>query len=229
MLDAYSKDAYKAFFILLSTTYAVGLGLVGLRTLGICSFSREMTTLDGFIFSLPLTSIYIVIFLAAAAGYARAKNMVGELPFTKRFNQELKSKSMEKASIKTKIRAGSQITEDNTLAEAIHNLVSSRISILGVVDKDGKVKGVVTSQDILLMIQEVMKNQNMTCRSLGEIRIADFKPRQPMTADADEDLLSVMNKMLGNQYTKLIVSGREGRFCGTVDVMDLVAEIFDEN
>lgn len=228
MQQLYSRDAYRAFFILLITTFLVGLGLVLLRNLEICTFSRDMTTLDGMIFSLPLIAIYIVVFLAATAGYARAKYMIDELPLTQRLNQQLKNKSMEKASIKAKIRAGVQVTEESTLSDALNNLISSRISILAVVDRDNHILGVVTSQDILLKLQEIFKTESELSR-FGQQKIGPFLTRTPVTADCGEDLQSVVNKMIKHQFTKLVVADSEGKFCGTVDSMDLMAEIFDEN
>lgn len=228
MRQSYSREAYRAFFILLAMTFLVGMGLVGLRNLEICTFSRDMTTLDGMIFSLPLIAIYIVVFLAATAGYARAKYMIDELPFNQRLSQQLKSKSMEKANIKAKIRAGVQVTEDSTLSEALNNLISSRISILAVVDGENHIQGVITSQDILLRLQEMLKT-DAALLSLAQQNIGPFLSRTPVTAECGEDLQSVMNKMIKHQFTKLVVADSEGKFCGTVDSMDLMAEIFDEN
>lgn len=228
MRQSYSNEAYRAFFILLIMTFLVGLGLVGLRNLEICTFSRDMTTLDGMIFSLPLTAIYIVVFLAATAGYARAKYMIDELPFYQRLNQQLKSKSMEKASIKAKIRAGVQVTEESTLSDALNHLISSRISILAVVDRENRIQGVITNQDILIWMQEMIKTDS-EMQKLGRQNLSPFLTRTAVTADCGEDLQAVMNKMIKHQFTKLLVADNEGRFCGTVDSMDLLAEILDEN
>lgn len=228
MQQLYSREAYRAFFILLATTFLVGIGLVILKNLGICGFAQDMTTLDGMIFSLPLTAVYIVVFLAATAGYARAKYMIDDLPFNQRLNQELKGKSMEKASIKAKIRAGIQVTEYSTLAEAINNLISSRISILAVVDGEDHIQGVLTSQDILLRLQEMLKSEP-AMKNLAQQNIGPLLTRTPVTAECREDLQSVMNKMIKHQFTKLVVADSEGKFSGTVDAMDLIAEIFDGN
>ncbi|MEQ8174480.1 MAG: CBS domain-containing protein [Syntrophomonadaceae bacterium] len=228
MQQLYSREAYRAFFVLLIMTFLVGLGLVGLKNLEICTFSRDMTTLDGMIFSLPLIAIYIVVFLAATAGYARAKYMIDELPFNQRLNKQLQSKSMEKASIKAKIRAGAQVTEESTLSEALNNLISSRISILAVVDRENRIQGVITSQDILLWLQETLRNDS-ALKNYAQHDISRLLTRTPITADCGEDLQSVVNKMIKHQFTKLVVADSEGTFCGTIDSMDLIAEIFDEN
>lgn len=226
MNQLYSRDTLWAFIILLFTSFVVAFGLVALSNCGICKFATDLTTLDGIIFSLPLMTIYIVVLIAALAGYARGKYMVDQLPLSQRLHHELKKCSMESANFKAKIRSGAQITEDNTFLDALQNLISSRISILAVVDNEGKVQGVITPFDLLTKLQE-MRMDNVSLKDLAELKISELHPSKPLTAQSDENLQSVISKMVKNQYTKLVVVEENGQFSGTVDAVDMITEIYD--
>jgi len=229
MIELYSREARSAFITLLATSLVVAGGLVALSHYGLCKFSTDLTTIDGVIFSLPLMTIYIVVFITALAGYARGKYMVDQLPLSQRLHQELEKCSMESANIKSKIRSGAQVTEENTFLDVLQNLISSRISILAVVDKEGKVKGVMTYSNLLVKLQEMIKGDSSSLKALADMKISELYSRNPVTAENDEDLQSVIGKMVKNQFTKLIVADKDGKFSGTVDVMDMITVIYDND
>jgi len=221
----YSPEAVRAFEVLLVVYLIICSGLLGLHHFGICKFAVNMASIDNIIFSLPMMALYLLIFLAATAGYARGKYMLEELPLSMRLKQELHLRTMGSASIKTKIRAGSQITSADSFADALNNMVSSRISILAVVDEQNEVQGVITPTDLLLYVQKLMKN-NEDIKSLHEARVSDLQPSEPTLIEASDQLQSVTEKMIQHQYTKLIVIDN-GKFSGTVDALDILAELLD--
>ena len=227
MEQKYSQEAVRAFWILLAIYFIISGGLVVLNCMGICKFAVSMTSLDNIIFSLPMIALYLLVFLAATAGYARGKYMLEELPLNMRLKQELHLRTMAGAGIKTKIRAGSQITFEDSFADVLNNMVSSRISILAVVDEKNEVKGVVTPTDLLLYVQKTLKDNGANdIKSLHEAKVRDLQPSEPVLIETSDQLQSVTEKMIQHQYTKLIVTDN-GQFSGTVDALDILAELLE--
>src|SRR3712207_1238236 len=147
----YSRRALQAFLILLVTYASLVLMLVLLHGRGVVTFS---TSLDGSLIplvnSLPFVALYLLVLLAATAGYARGQIMSKRLPFSQLLKEELSSSRMESAGIKTKIRSpGGKIGEETTLREALGAATSARLPILAVVDQQDAVTGVITSHDLL--------------------------------------------------------------------------------
>lgn len=227
MDQKYSREAMRAFGVLLAVYVFICLGLLALHHMGICRFAVNLTSVDNVIFSLPMMALYLMIFLAASAGYARGKYMLEELPLNMRLKQELHLRSMNSASIKTKIRAGSQVKLEDRFLDVLNNMVSSRISILAVVDDKNEVQGVITATDLLLYIQKSLKNPGSNgTKSLHEAQVVDLQPNEPIVIETNDQLQTVTQKMIQHQYTKLIVTNN-GKFSGTVDVLDIMAELLE--
>lgn len=228
MLDKQaSKDSMKTFCTLLITYFIISGGLLGLHYLGICNFQVELTTVENIIFSLPMFALYLLVFLAATAGYARGKYMLEKLPLSTRLKQELDTRSMAAASIRTKVRAGSQITAQHTFFDVVNSMVSSRISILAVVDDQDNIQGVITATDLLLFLQKTLKDCGENLYGLRDATVNDLHPSVPVSVSVDDKLQSVTESMIRNQFSKLIVADG-GKFSGTVDALDVLAELLDQ-
>lgn len=227
MDQKYSKDAGLAFILLLVIYFIICGGLVALHYMGICNFAVNMLSFDNIIFSLPMVALYLLVFLAGTAGYARGKYMLEKLPLNMRLQQELQMRTMDRAGIKTKIRAGSQVKPEDSFYDVLNNLVASRLSIVAVMDEKNEVTGVLTVTDLLLYIQNILKNDERSqLLSLHNVKVSDLKLSEPRLVAANERLQSVIETMIQHQHTKLIVTD-QGKFSGTVDALDILAELMD--
>lgn len=228
----YSKQAIQAFLVLLVTYVVMLLLLTFLQQWGLIKFKPELNgDLLPLIASLPFAALYLLVLVAATAGYARGAIMAKALPLNQVLKTELQGMKMEGAAIKTRIRSGGQVKVDTPLFSALNNMISSRVPILAVLDNDNKVSGVITSHDIMRILQEqVEKNEPTTLHDrLKNMKVQDLQPTTPVVATVDENLQDVIGNMIRNQFTKLIVvkDRQSNIFSGTVDVMDLVGEVFD--
>lgn len=229
-------------FVLLVVAYVVMVyillllnreGVIGLET----EVNGDVLKL---IASLPLVAFYLVVFLAATAGFARAAIVMKTMPLTQVLSKELKKKTMESATIQTKIRSGAQVSKDTSFLRALNNVTSSRLPILAVVEMDPQTKqervtGVVTADDFLRKIGgEADKCPGPNVPALAErlagFTVADLQPRKPTVVTAEQNLQSIIDTMLNEQFTKLIVveDMQSMKFKGTLDVLDMMGEIFVE-
>lgn len=227
----YSYKTLGAFAVFLTTFCLMVLLLWWLSIKGIYCFINEPVKFDVFslLTSLPFVAFYLVVLLAATAGYARSSIMAEKLPISKMFEAELQKRTMNSASVKTKVRSGGQIRKDDTFTRALSNVISSRLPILAVIDSDQKVIGVITGNDLLRKLQnELDKNDGTPLEErLKAIKIGDCELRVPTVATENENLRQVAEKMIKEQFTKLIVveSVSSMKFVGTLDMLDLVGEI----
>ncbi len=234
MNKQYSKHALKAFAVLLLTYLLILSILTFLQIVEIVEFSTETQgDLLPIMVSLPFVAFYLLVLIAATAGFARGAKMAKALPFKMILEDELKRRSMGEAGIKTKIRSGSQVMANTPYLTALTTVISSRVSILAVIDSDNKVKGVITSNDIIRKLQEEVDKDDTSnlYDRLKKLKVVDLKPRTPEVAAVGENLLGVIERMIQEQFTKLIVvkDKHSYSFTGTVDVLDLVGEIVDDS
>ncbi len=255
-MKEYSKQAIYAFFILLLAYFLLVGCLWLLQVNQLINFRTEVNgDILPLMASVPFVALYLLVLIAATAGYARGAIMAKELPFKQILKQELKDKKMSSAPIKTKTRSTAMVYDDTPFMWALNDIISARISILPVIDKErNEVKGVITSTDFLKKLQEELKflqektapgdektdspalpdNQyrqivkNLQKR-LEECKVKDLKPQNPVVVNSNENLHGVMHKMIENQFTKLIVVGNDNSFSGTVDALDLIGEIYEND
>ena len=232
----YSRQVLTAF-IILSVTYLLLVGVLLLvHHLDAISFDTDTQGGDYLLrvaVSLPFMALYLLIFIAATAGFARGAIMARGLPFNQVIKQELQKKTMQGENIITKIRSGSTVTPETSYLRALHTSISGRLRIMAVVDPDNRVMGVITSRDILSKLQEETDKQSdhgQLFENLANITVADLKPRRPVVALTSDNLETVMSRMITHQFTKLVVVDNEETlfFRGTVDMLDMAAEIFED-
>ncbi len=232
MKEYYSKQAICAFMVLV-VVYILMVGILWfLNWMDVVKWSTTLgTEVLPLTASLPFVALYLVVLLAATAGYARGAIVAESLPFNQVLKAELQKKKMDGASIKTKTRSGGQITKETSFVSALTNLSSSRLPILAVVDPTTrKVTGVITSDDVIRKLQEEIAKPDGTPLQdrLSKLTVDALAPRKPVVATTDDDFERVIGTMVREQFTKLIVvETKEGNeFAGTIDVLDLVGEIF---
>jgi len=234
-LIEYSKKTIIAFFVFF-TAFALMVGLLWwINKYGaICYIPIDLTQkpdIFSLLTTLPFVALYLIVLLGATAGYARSSIMSERLPIARLFETELQKHSMKSASVKTKVRSGGQIKTNDSFRRALDNLISSRVPILAVIEGENKVTGVITGNDLAHCLQNELDKTDAAKPledRLAEIKVGDLEPRLPVVAVANENLREVAEKMIRNQFTKLIVveDTTSMKFAGTVDVLDLIGEIF---
>lgn len=253
----YSKQAIGAFFVLLFAYFLLVGCLWLLQINQLISFQTEIKgDILPLMASMPFVALYLLVLIAATAGYARGAIMAKEMPFKTVLKQELKDKKMSGATIKTKTRSSAKVYDDTPFIWALNDIISARISILPVIDKEkNEVKGVVTSHDFLRKLQEELKilqegNNNPEDKTtvpadgithnyrqivenlekrLKDCKVKDLNPQSPTVVKSNEDLHTALYKMIQNQFTKLIVVDKDNAFSGTVDALDLIGEIYEND
>lgn len=234
MREHYSTQAIRAYILLLITYVGMVAILWFLQWMKVITWSTPLgSDVLPLIASLPFVALYLVVFLAATAGYAHGAMMVKTLPIGQLLKNELQKRKMDRATIQTKIRSGGQVTLDTPYLRALTNLIASRVPILAVVDNDNKVSGVITTDDIVRRLrEEIDKPDGASLQDrLKSLKVEQLEPRKPVVSTGDESLEAVLRSMIQHRFTKLIVvdTKQNNNFTGTVDVLDLVGEIFDDS
>ncbi len=231
----YSRQVFTAFGLLIVVYIVIFWMLWGLQRLEAITFTTEIKgDILPLLASLPFVAFYIVVFLAATAGFARGAIMAKELPFNKILQAELKTRTMERATIMTKIRSGATVTTDTSYSRALDTAISARLPILAVVGKDKKVEGVVTFHDIVKKMRDELGKEDSPeplGERLGKLRVEDLGPNSPVVVTDSDKLNIVLEKMIKNQFTRLIVVKDEETkaYAGAVDVLDVASEILEGN
>lgn len=233
MSRLYSLERLLAFGVMLLAYWAV----FGLLWWADSRIGIGFPKVDGFetaLISMPFVSLYIVILLGVAAGYARAAFTAKALGLTKAIRQQLRSSSMEDVSIKSKIRSDSMVTMDTPLLRTLEKVVTARLPILPVIENE-KVTRVVTMHNIMQElthqinnVREEDKTEELFTR-LFRLKIGDLRPRPVISCKENDNLELVMSKMMRHQFTKLVVVGRDGEtFLGSIDLFDITSELLSE-
>lgn len=230
MNGQYSKAAVGAFVVLVVVYLVMALGLWAMQSYTVIKFTNDIKDILHLMTSLPFVALYLVVLLAATAGYARGAIMAKVLPFNKILDTELQKKTLESATIKTSIRGAATVTGDMPLLRALNYILTSRLPILAVVDEKTKVTGVITSHDFLSKLSKdfEQKVDKKLHEWLGELKVNDLNPPKPVVATANENLSEVIKTMIKERLTKLVVVNeeKEMKFEGTIDMLDLVSEFY---
>lgn len=242
----YSKQVIGAFFVLLFAYFLLVGCLWLLQINNLINFQTEIAgDILPLMASAPFVALYLLVLIAATAGYARGAIMAKDLPFKTILENALKENNMSSATIKTRIRSGAMVYEDTPFSCALDDIISSRIPILPVADRDkNEVKGVITLSDLLKKLQEELRSlRDGDCgdsttgsrpvetlqKRLAECRVKDLHPQAPVVVKSNENLQAVLSRMIEKQHSKLIVLEPDNSFTGTVDSLDLIAEIYEKN
>lgn len=232
-LTEYSKRVLGSFIVFLLAFVGMVFLLAYLHDRDYCKFTvpTDLTKADIFplLTSLPFVAFYLVVLLAATAGYARSSAMAEKLPINKLFKAELQKRSMKSPSITSTIRSGIQTNLNENIIFALNNLISSRLPILAVVGEQNKVIGAVTGHDLSRKIIQEYENPNGEPfeERIKKVTVAQCDYKNFIYATINENLKDVTEKMVKHQLTKLIVVDGEGsmKFVGTIDMLDLVSEV----
>lgn len=107
-------------------------------------------------------------------------------------------------------------TEDMTIEEALKVLINHRITGLPVVDKKGKMKGVISEYDILSQISGSKKKS----ARIFQDKISYSKKIDAITEDTP--LSKIVSEFIDTKYRRLPVIDRKGNLVGIITRRDLM-------
>lgn len=107
-------------------------------------------------------------------------------------------------------------TEDMTIEEALKMLINHRITGLPVVDRKGKMKGVVSEYDILQQIA----NSKRVNHSVFTQKIKYSKKVDAVSADTP--LKVIVKEFIDTKYRRLPVIDKKGNLVGIITRRDLM-------
>ena len=233
MTKLYSWERLLAFIVLLAGYGIVFVLLWWGDKANVVDFSHP-DGVEHMLISMPFIALYIAILIGVAAGYARSAFAARSLGLMRAVRQQLRTRSMESSNIKSKIRSDSAVAMDTPLLRTLEKVVTARLPILPVVEDD-KVSRVITMHNIMQelthqinTVREESKTEELFGRIAG-LKVEDIRPRSAVTCMENDNLESVLQKMIQHKLTKLVVVGKDGACMGTVDLFDIVSDILSES
>lgn len=112
------------------------------------------------------------------------------------------------------------IAPDATISEAVETLADAHVSGLPVVDKQGRIVGVLTSTDILEAEAEATGTEDRE-RLFVHTRVSELMTPTPRMVTIDTDIREVAQQMLYLDVRRLFVE-EKGKLVGVISQSDLV-------
>jgi CBS-domain-containing membrane protein len=107
-------------------------------------------------------------------------------------------------------------TEDMTIEEALKTLINHRITGLPVVDKKGRMKGVISEYDIL---SQISGSKKKNAKVFQELIIYS---KNVDAIDEDTPLSKIVTEFIDAKYRRLPVVDRKGNLVGIITRRDLM-------
>lgn len=107
---------------------------------------------------------------------------------------------------------------DSTLDEVVASLADGHVTALPVVDRGGRLLGVVSNADVLQAQSESAAEGGNAWR---EIQVTDVMSRPALTIAPEVDVASAARQMLYSEVHRLFVEDR-GRLVGVISQTDLI-------
>ncbi len=121
--------------------------------------------------------------------------------------------------VKTIMERTPSIGSDASIADAARLMVDSGLKALPVLEKN-KVKGIVTSTDIVHSVNSIPEVANMTA--------AEIMSGEPITVTENDDLIEALRKMRSIDETSIPVVDKDGKISGLVNINDISKELWRE-
>lgn len=109
------------------------------------------------------------------------------------------------------------VTDDNTIEEVVSQLLRHHVSGLTVVDRDGRLEGLISEYDLLRILY---------CCETKENRVSSYMTRDVQSVQENDSLIDVADIFLNRQIRRLPVV-RDGKVVGIVSRRDLIRFIRD--
>lgn len=228
----FHRSQFGTLVVTMAAYLILAAGLLGLAQLGWITFDKTaIANLEDFLTSLPAIAFYLLVSLAALAGWARGVAMFSELGLGASIKSFMSKKKLSSATVQSQLRGGAYATvaPDTTLKDALHDILTARLDILPMV-ADGKVTGVITMHDLAKKLDEEMRAPQATrWAEVGTLKMSALKPQGPVTSVKPDDTLTVvLQKMVSERRTKVVVADSAGALVGTLELFDLVAEMLKD-
>ena len=115
------------------------------------------------------------------------------------------------------------ISSEARVAEAVVSLADAHISGLPVVDKGGRIIGVVSATDVLTAEAEA-ESETMGREVMEETSVRDIMTPRPFTVMPDEDVREAARQMLYAEVHRLFVAEGD-RLVGVISTTDIVRAV----
>lgn len=113
------------------------------------------------------------------------------------------------------MRTPASCTEDTNLAAAVEILWQRNCGMLPIVDREGKVTGVITDRDICI----ALGTRNRPAR---ELTVAEVQPPKLFACKASDDIHSALAIMSGAKVRRLPIIDQQGKLQGILSLDDVV-------
>ncbi|TWU33650.1 inosine 5'-monophosphate dehydrogenase [Novipirellula aureliae] len=134
-----------------------------------------------------------------------------------------------------------KVLESDAITDAVDRMRENHVSALPVVDEGGYLKGILTLNDFLRLIQDTattLKDSfpryedaywvtQLVRESFGSDDVSSAMTTQPITASLDDSLLDLSKSMVDHQVHHIPVVGKDGKLLGMVSTIDIVRLVAD--
>jgi arabinose-5-phosphate isomerase len=105
---------------------------------------------------------------------------------------------------------------NDNLKDVILEITKKRMGATAVLDKKGKIVGIITDGDVRRMLQE----QN----DISQVFAEDLMSAKPKTIDENEMAIKALRKMKENNISQLLVTNNKNEYIGMIHLHDLLKE-----
>jgi arabinose-5-phosphate isomerase len=106
------------------------------------------------------------------------------------------------------------VSENSSIKDIIFEMTSKRLGTTCVVNKDGKLSGVITDGDLRRLLEKTMDVKNLVA--------TDIMSKNPKVTDKDYLASFALQIMESHKITSLIVADREKKPIGIIHLHDLL-------
>lgn len=107
------------------------------------------------------------------------------------------------------------VKEESGVKDVILEITKKRLGLTAVLNKEGKLTGVITDGDLRRMLEKGV--------AMETTRASDIMSNSPKTIEASELAVEALNKMSANNISQLIVTDK-GNYAGVIHLHDLIRE-----
>ena len=115
------------------------------------------------------------------------------------------------------------VGSEASIAEVVLSLADAHVSGMPVVDKGGRMIGVISASDVLTAEAEA-ESQNVGRQLLENTSVREIMTSRPFTVAPDEDVREAARQMLYADVHRLFVA-EEDRLVGVVSTTDIVRAV----
>jgi len=107
------------------------------------------------------------------------------------------------------------VKEESGVKDVILEITKKRLGLTAVLNKEGKLTGVITDGDLRRMLEKGV--------AMETTRASDIMSNSPKTIEASELAVEALDKMSANNISQLIVTDK-GNYAGVIHLHDLIRE-----